>query len=59
MKIKDRETGTFLGRAELWLEGRHDIELLRRVIEAYDRNDMDQTIMVPIPIPGDLESRHT
>ena len=58
MKIKDRETGTFIERAELWLEGRHDVELLRKVIEAYDRNDMDQTIMVPIPIPGDPKRQH-
>ena len=58
MKIKDRETGTFIERADLWLEGRHDVELLRKVIEAYDRHDMDQTIVVPIPMPGDLKRQH-
>lgn len=58
MKNKDRETGTFIEHAELWLEGRHDGELLRKVTEAYDRHDMDQTIIVPIPIPGDPKRQH-
>jgi hypothetical protein len=60
MKIKDRETGAFIGRAELWLEGRHDVELLRELIEAYDRHEMDahQTLVVPVPIPGDVKRQH-
>lgn len=57
MKIKDRETGAFVVRAELWLEGRHDVEQLRELLGAYDRHfgDADKAIVVPIPIPGDVE----
>jgi hypothetical protein len=57
MKIKDGETGTVFARAELWLEGRYDVELLRELLSAYDRQygGTDQAIIVPIPIPGDLE----
>jgi hypothetical protein len=59
MKIKDRGTSAFVGPAELWLEGRHDVELLRELVAAYDRHfaDVDKAIVVPIPILGVIQ-RH-
>jgi hypothetical protein len=59
MKVKNRDSGVLIPRAELMLEGRHDVEKLRRVLELYSQHAEDEKgpLVIPIPFPGDSPGR--
>ena len=56
MKVKDRDRDVLVSRAELILEGHHEVDKLRRVLELYGERDRDETslLVIPIPFPGDV-----
>lgn len=56
MKIKNRDSGADVPRAELILEGRQDVERLRRALDSYSRfvTDDEAAFAIPIPVPGDV-----
>jgi len=56
MKIKNRDSGADVPRAELILEGRQDVERLRRALDSYSRfvTDDEAAFTIPIPVPGDV-----
>jgi hypothetical protein len=55
MKFKDSDTGAFIERAELHLEGSEDLEKLQRAIDTYKRHVRDQegTFVIALPLPSD------
>jgi hypothetical protein len=55
MKIKNRDSDADVPRAELILEGRQDVERLRRALDSYSRfaSDEEASFVIPIPVPGD------
>jgi hypothetical protein len=57
MEIKNRDTGAVVQRAELVLDGRDDVEKLRRALDAYDRHVQDPAapFVIPVPLPSDAE----
>jgi hypothetical protein len=59
MKIKDKQSGTFLERAELHLDGRDDVENLKRALETHSRHATDEaaTFVIPIPLPSERPDR--
>jgi hypothetical protein len=54
MHRKNRDAGAVLQRGELVLEGRDDVEKLRRALDAYERHvhDPTATFVIRVPLPG-------
>ena len=59
VRVRNRDSGVDLPRAELILEGRRDVESLRKALDAYGRFVTDDTaqFVIPIPIPGDVPGK--
>jgi hypothetical protein len=57
MEIKNADSGATIERAHLILEGKSDIQRLRRVLDLYsqhaDDDDERGPLVIPIPFPGD------
>jgi hypothetical protein len=51
MKLKDKDNGDLVSRAELILEGKHDVALLRRALAVYDAHVTDETADYVILLP--------
>lgn len=53
MKIKDRSNGKEITRAELTLNGKSEVDRLRKVLAVYEQfaRDVDAPFIIPLPLP--------